>query len=140
MYPKELITSLENELVAAGFTPLKTAEAVNTHFSHSQGTTLLFVNSLCGCAGPDARMGIHQAVSQATNHRPTHLVTIFPGVDEEAATAALQQYLKPYPLTSPCIALFKGSEVVYYMERYQIKGTPAEEIAQTFTNLLKNHC
>ena len=139
MYPKELITSIEAEMTTLGFIPLKTAEEVTQHFSDAQGTTLVFVNSMCGCAGPDARLGIKEALAHTTNHQPDHLITVFPGIDEEA-TVALQTYLKPYPLTAPSIALLKAGEVVYYMERYQIKGVPAEKIMEALVNTIKHYC
>ena len=138
MYPEELVASMEAELTQVGFIPLKTAGQVTGHFKNQQGTTLLVINSLCGCAGPDARTGIGEALANTT-HRPDYLVTVFPGVDEEATTF-LQQYIKPYPLSSPAIALLKGGEVVYFMERYQIKGEPAENIANNLLAALTRYC
>jgi putative YphP/YqiW family bacilliredoxin len=138
MYPEELVVSIEAELTQAGFAPLKTARQVTDHFTNQQGTTLLVINSMCGCAGPDARMGIVAALANTT-HRPDYLVTVFPGVDEEA-TAQLQQYIKPYPLSTPAIVLLKEGEVVYFMERYQIKGEPAESIADNLLAALARYC
>jgi putative YphP/YqiW family bacilliredoxin len=138
MYPEALVNSIEAELTQAGFTPLKTARQVTDHFTNQQGTTLLVINSMCGCAGPDARMGIVATLAN-TAHRPDYLVTVFPGVDEEATTH-LQQYIKPYPLSAPAIALLKGDEIVYFLERYQIKGEPAENITNNLLAALTRYC
>ena len=127
MYPETLVIPMEAELTEAGFTPLKTAEEVTEHFTNHIGSTLLVINSLCGCAGPDARLGVIQALAEA-EQKPDHLVTIFAGVDEEAMMQ-IQAYIKPYPLSSPAIALIKDGSVVHFLERHQIKGKPAEILA-----------
>jgi putative YphP/YqiW family bacilliredoxin len=138
MYPAELVALIEAELTDVGFIPFKDAKQVTDHFTNHTGTTLLVVNSMCGCAGPDARMGVVEAL--ATNpYTPDHLVTIFPNVDEEAMEE-VQNYIKPYPLSSPSIALVKDGEVVYFMERHQIKGRPSEEIAEEIADALIEHC
>jgi putative YphP/YqiW family bacilliredoxin len=138
MYPEDLIAIMETELTDAGFVPLKTKQQVVNHFENHQGTTLLVVNSMCGCAGPDARMGAIEALA-TTHHQPEHLVTIFPGVDEEA-TLAIQQYIQPYPLSSPAIAVIKDGEVVHFMERHQIKGKPSELVAAELSEGLVESC
>lgn len=135
MYPQELITALEEELIEAGFISLKTAEAVKSHMDNTTGTTLLFINSVCGCAGTGARMGTTMALA-ATNAQPDHLVTVFAGVDEEATEAAFA-YTKPYPPSSPAIALFREGVLVYFVERHQIKGTPPELIAAALQEALE---
>lgn len=138
MYPEDLIAMMEAELTDAGFVPLKTKQQVMDHFENHQGTTLLVVNSMCGCAGPDARMGAIETLA-TTHHQPEHLVTIFPGVDEEA-TLAVQQYIQPYPLSSPAIAFIKDGEVVHFMERHQIKGKPSEMVAEELSEGLMDSC
>ena len=138
MYPEELIASMEHELTTAGFVPLKTAAAVSDHMSHQQGTTLLFVNSMCGCAGTGARLGMKIAL-EASNHQPNHVVTVFAEVDDEA-TKQVFEYTKPYPPSSPAIALFKDGALVHFMERHQIKGTPPEILAAELQSALEAHC
>jgi putative YphP/YqiW family bacilliredoxin len=138
MYPEELINIMEAELADVGFIPLKTKQQVTDHFENHQGTTLLVVNSMCGCAGPDARMGAIEALA-TTHYQPEHLVTVFPGVDEEAALA-IQQYIQPYPLSSPAIAVIKDGEVVHFMERHQIKGKPSEMVAAELSEGLVESC
>lgn len=138
MYPKDLIAIMEAELTDVGFVSLKTQQQVVDHFENHQGTTLLVLNSMCGCAGPDARMGAIEALA-TTHYQPDHLVTVFPGVDEEA-TLAIQQYIQPYPLSSPAIALIKEGEVVHFMERHQIKGKPSELVAAELSEGLVEGC
>ncbi len=138
MYPEELIASMEKELIEVGFAPIKTAKAMKDHIAHHQGTTLLFVNSVCGCAGTGARLGVKMALA-ASNHQPDHLVTVFAGVDD-SATAQVFEYTKPYPASSPAIALFKEGELVYFVERHQIKGTPPEMIATALQEALAAYC
>jgi putative YphP/YqiW family bacilliredoxin len=138
MYPEELVTSMEEELTAVGFVPLKTAQKMVDHMAHHQGTTLLFVNSMCGCAGTGVRLGMKMALA-VSNHQPDHLITVFAGVDEHA-TAQAFEYTKPYPPSSPAIALFKDGELVYFVERHQLKGTPPEVIATALQEALETHC
>ena len=138
MYPEELVTSMEQELTAVGFVPLKTAAAVTDHMTHHEGTTLLFVNSMCGCAGTGARLGMRMAL-ETSNYQPNHVITVFAGVDDQA-TERVFEYTQPYPPSSPAIALFKDGELVHFIERHQIKGTPPEVLAQDLKNVLKAHC
>ena len=138
MYPEELVATMEQELTEVGFVPLKTAQAVTEHMTHHQGTTLLFVNSMCGCAGTGARLGIKMALD-ASSHQPDRLVTVFAGVDEKA-TAQVFEYTKPYPASSPAIALFKDGVLVHFLERHQIKGTPPEMISVALQDVLEAYC
>ena len=126
MYPTDLIATIEVEMTDRGFQPLKTAAAVHNYFKNHQGTTLLFINSMCGCAGVGARGAVLQTLATST-HQPDHLVTIFAGVDAEALEA-VQDYIKPYPLSSPAIALIKDDSVVHFIERHQLKGVEEETI------------
>ena len=134
MYPEELITMMETELTEVGFTPLRTPEEVTQHIETTQGTTLLFVNSLCGCAGTGAREGLKIALA-ASNHQPDHLVTVFAGIHNEATEQAFS-YTKPYPPSSPAIALLKDGALVYFVERHQIKGNSPELIAEALQEAL----
>ncbi len=138
MYPEELVAALEEELIDTGFVPFKTAEVIKDHMQNTQGTTLLFVNSVCGCAGTGARTGTIMAL-KASNQQPDHLVTVFAGVDDDAAAQAFE-YTKPYPPSSPAIALFKDGVLVYFMERHQIKGNPPELIAAALQEALEEYC
>lgn len=138
MYTEELVISMEKELTEIGFAPIKTQQAMDGHMAGHQGTTLLFVNSMCGCAGTGARLGIKMALV-ASKHQPDHLITVFSGVDE-AATEQAFVYTKPYPPSSPAIALFKDGTLVYFAERHQIKGTPPEVLATELQHTLAAHC
>jgi len=138
MYPEELVASMEQELTEVGFYPIKTAKAMKEHITSHKGTTLLFVNSMCGCAGTGARLGLKMAL-EASNHQPNHLITVFAGVDE-SATAQVFEYTKPYPASSPAIALFKEGELVHFVERHQMKGTPPEMIATALQEALEAYC
>lgn len=135
MYPEELIAALEGELIEAGFVPFKTVEVIADHMKNATGTTLLFVNSVCGCAGTGARQGTLMAL-EASSHKPDHLVTVFAGVDDDAA-AQVFEYTKPYPPSSPAIAVFQDGNLVYFMERHQIKGNPPELIAVALQEALE---
>jgi putative YphP/YqiW family bacilliredoxin len=125
---EDFIMQAEAELINAGFVPLKTQAEVDDHFQNHSGITLLVVNSMCGCAGSGARIGAIEALHAADN-KAHHLVTVFPGVDEEA-TEALQKYMQPYPISSPSIAIIKDGEVIHCLERHQIKGYPVEDIIE----------
>jgi putative YphP/YqiW family bacilliredoxin len=137
MYQDEIIAFMEDELKTLGFTPLKTAQKVREHFMNNKGTTCLVINSVCGCAGPDARMGVAEAIV-ANPHKPDHLVTVFYGVDKEAIEE-LREYIKPYTVSAPSIGLIKNGDVVFMMERHQIKGRSAEDIGIDLMNAIEEH-
>lgn len=138
MYPETLVMPIEAELTEVGFTALKTSQEVAEHFTNHEGSTLLVINSMCGCAGPDARLGVIQAL--ATSQKlPQHLVTIFAGVDEGAAGKA-KEYIKPYLLSSPAIALIKNGSVVHFIERHQIKRRPVDMLATKLGAALEQYC
>ena len=123
------LEALETELTDLGFRPLKTAEAVDRYLAVPQkGTTLLFINSLCGCAATGARAGVGMALADAAR-KPDQLVTVFAGVDDEA-THRVFEYTKPYPPSAPAIALFRDGALVHFVERHQIKGIAPEELAE----------
>lgn len=137
MYPAELTNPMRGELTGIGVTELTDAEAVSAAVSQP-GTTLLFVNSVCGCAAGGARPGLAMAL-QASDARPDQLTTVFAGVDREA-TARARELLAPYPPSSPSAALLKDGEVVWMLHRHQIEGRHPEDIAEAFKQAFAAHC
>ncbi len=137
MYPAELVLPMKNELTSHGFADLKTPEEVDSALKAS-GTTLLVINSVCGCSAGTARPGVLHAV-QTASKKPTQLVTTFAGFDAEAVSQA-RQYLLPYPPSSPCIALLKDGELVHMIERHMIEGRSAEMIASNLQSAFETHC
>ena len=116
MYPQEIVQPMQEDLTSAGFTSLHTTEDVESAIN-KQGTTLVVVNSVCGCAAANARPGAKQSL---TNEKtPDHLVTVFAGVDKEAVTKA-REFMVPFPPSSPSMALFKNGELVHMLERHHI--------------------
>ena len=136
MYPPELTMPMKQQLVAAGFDSLETAEAVDQAIS-KEGTTLVVINSVCGCAAGTMRPG----VIQSTEHSklPNHFVTVFAGVDGDAVNQA-RKYTLPYPPSSPSIGLFKDGTLVHFIERHHIEGRPAEMIAENLMEAYNEHC
>lgn len=128
MYPEQLVAPMRTDLTSAGFQELKTPQEVDSVLKQSKGTTLLVINSVCGCAAGAARPGVKLALKKSTK-RPANLVTVFAGVDKEAVQKA-REYTLPYPPSSPSIALFKDGELVHFIERHHIEGRSAEMIAQ----------
>lgn len=137
MYPAELVLPMKGELTSNGFTDLKTPEEVNDALK-KEGTTLLVINSVCGCSAGTARPGVLHAV-QTGAKKPTQLVTSFAGFDKEAVNQA-RQFLLPYPPSSPCIALLKDGELVHMIERHMIEGRSAEMISNNLTAAFDTHC
>lgn len=127
MYPEQLVTPMRLDLTSVGFDELKTAQEVETLLEGQQGTALVVINSVCGCAAGTARPGVKLALSR-TDKKPEKLVTVFAGVDTEA-TAKVREYTLPYPPSSPSIALFKNGELVHFVQRQHIEGRSAEVIA-----------
>ena len=140
MHTENYSQAVETELTSVGFTALKTAKDVADHFTHQMtGNTLLVINSMCGCAGPDARSAVIRALEVIRKgSQPTHLVTVLAGVDLEATTQ-VQAYIKPYLLSSPAVALIGDGEVLHFVERHQIKGQPIELLAEAFATILEEH-
>ena len=136
MYPEEMVKPMRAELTEAGFQDLYSAEAVESALAQ-KGTTLVVVNSVCGCAARNARPGAK--MSLAGDKKPDHLVTVFAGVDKEAVDAA-RQHMFPFPPSSPSIALFKDGELVHMLERHHIEGRPAEIIAENLTDAYSEFC
>ncbi len=137
MYPPELTIPMTRELVESGFNSLESAEAVDQALKNPQGTTLLVVNSVCGCAAAYARPGVRIALNNV--QKPDHLVTVFAGVDREAVAKA-REYLIPYPPSSPSIALFKDGQLVHMLERHQIEGRSAQMIADNLSAAFTQYC
>lgn len=135
-YPEHFIAPMREELTVLGFEDLHTPEAVDAAVARP-GTTLLVVNSVCGCAAGKARPGIAMALAHTA--RPTHLTTVFAGGDVEA-TAQARAHLAPYPPSSPAIALLKDGKVAFMLERRDIEGRPAERIAQALVQAFDEHC
>ena len=136
MYPAELVKPMREHLTQVGFEELHNAEAVDTAIEKS-GTTLVVVNSVCGCAAANARPGA--IMSLENDKRPKQTVTVFAGVDKEAVAKA-RDHMVPFPPSSPCMALFKDGELVHMLERHHIEGRPAELIAENLMNAYNEHC
>lgn len=137
MYPVELTTPMAKELTDFGFTALTTEEAVINELQNQSGTSLLVVNSVCGCAAGNARPGVKQSLGGA--QKPDHLYTVFAGVDK-AATAKAREFLLPYPPSSPSIALFKDGKLVHMIERHHIEGNNAKTIAEHLEKVYASYC
>ena len=138
MYPAELVAPMKSELTGVGFKELTTAQAVEEFMNSSNtGTTLLVVNSVCGCAAGAARPAIREAVKN--EKLPVHLVTVFAGVDTEATQKA-REYTLPYPPSSPSMALFKDGKLVHFIERHQIEGNNAQTIADHLKKVFDHFC
>lgn len=136
MYPAELVKPMREHLTQVGFEELQTVEAVDAAIA-KEGTTLVVVNSVCGCAAANARPG---AITSIQNEKhPDHLVTVFAGVDKEAVDKA-RAYMVPFPPSSPCIALFKDGELVHMLERHHIEGRPAEMISDNLKDAYNQFC
>lgn len=130
MYPEPMIAPMRAELTRIGFTELKSPAEVDAALRGAPGTTLLVVNSMCGCAARNARPGVAMALQHSV--RPDHLVTVFAGQDGDATRQA-RTYLTGYAPSSPSIGLLKDGELVYMMERWQIEGRDAAAIAADLT-------
>ncbi len=128
---------MKEELTDNGFKELADSKEVETQLQQ-EGTTLVMINSVCGCSAGTARPGVLMAVTNATK-KPDHLATSFAGYDVEAVQA-LRNHLMPYPPSSPAIALFKNGELVHFIERHQIEGRSAQMIANNLIHAFEQHC
>jgi putative YphP/YqiW family bacilliredoxin len=137
MYPEEIVIPMKAELVDNGFQDLVSAVEVENAVN-AQGTTLVVINSVCGCAAGACRPGVVMAIANATQ-RPDRITTTFAGFDVEAVNKVRELHL-PYPPSSPAIALFKDGALVSMVERHQIEGRPAQVIAQHLISLFQEHC
>lgn len=137
MYPEEIVIPMKEELTENGFTELLSSSEVESQLA-KEGTTLVMINSVCGCSAGTARPGVLMAVANATQ-KPSFLATSFAGFDVEAVKT-LRQHLMPYPPSSPAIALFKNGQLVHFIERHQIEGRSAQMIAQNLIGAFDQHC
>ncbi len=137
MYPVELTTPMSKDLTDFGFTSLTSIEQVNQVLDKSDGTILVVVNSVCGCAAANARPGAKMAIQN--EKRPSQLFTVFAGVDKEATTRA-REYMLPYPPSSPSIALFKDGKLVHMLERHHIEGRSAQMISENLVEAFNHFC
>jgi putative YphP/YqiW family bacilliredoxin len=137
MYPAQIVIPMKEELTEQGFEELLTPESV-VNTLKQEGTTLVMINSVCGCSAGSARPGVLMAVHNAEK-RPDRLTTSFAGFDIEAIQK-LREHLLPYPPSSPAIALFKDGNLVHMIERHQIEGRPAQMIAQNLIAAFEEYC
>ena len=136
MYPAELVKPMSDDLTNAGFEALHTAESVDQAIK-KEGTTLVVVNSVCGCAAANARPGAKMSLNN--DKKPSNIVTVFAGVDKDAKDRA-RAHMVPFPPSSPSMALFKNGELVHMLERHHIEGRPAELIAENLMDAYNEHC
>jgi putative YphP/YqiW family bacilliredoxin len=137
LYPPEITEPCRQDLTTAGFTELRTPADVDMAVRSAPGTTLLVVNSVCGCAAGMARPGVKLAVQH--EKVPDRIATVFAGVDKEATDHA-RTYMPGYPPSSPSIALFKDGKLVYMMERWQIEGRGPQDIAYDLVEAFDQFC
>jgi len=137
MYPAELVMPMKAELTDNGFEELLTPQQVEEALSQ-KGTTLVVINSVCGCSAGTARPGVLEAVESSTK-KPDHLTTSFAGFDVEAVQQ-IRSHLLPYPPSSPSIALFKDGQLVHFIERHMIEGRPAHMIASNLAAAFDEYC
>ncbi|MFV0249103.1 MAG: BrxA/BrxB family bacilliredoxin [Tenacibaculum sp.] len=136
MYPEKLVKPMRDELTQAGFKTLSTVKDVEETMS-KKGTTLVVVNSVCGCAAGTARPGT--IASLEVDKKPEYLTTVFAGVEKES-TAKAREYMIPFPPSSPSIALFKDGELVHMLERHHIEGRTVSDIAQNLVAAYDEFC
>ena len=136
MYPEEIVRPMKEELTNIGFNELLTRDDVNIALE-KPGTTLIVVNSICGCAAANARPGVH--LSLQNDKKPDNLATVFAGVDTEATNSAREMMI-PVPPSSPSIALFKNGALVHMIERHHIEGRDANLISENLKSAFESHC
>jgi putative YphP/YqiW family bacilliredoxin len=137
MYPEQLVTPMKEELTENGFSEMKTPEEVINQLE-AKGTTLVVINSVCGCSAGTARPGVLMAVHNTTK-KPDHLTTSFAGFDVDAVRT-LREKLLPYPPSSPAVALFKDGQLVHMIERHHIEGRSAQMIAHNLIAAFDEYC
>ena len=136
-YPEDLVAPMAQELTDAGYKSLRTPEEVASILDSTEGTTLVVVNSVCGCAARNARPAAVMATREGK--QPTNLVTVFAGVDAAAVNKA-REFMLPYPPSSPSIALFKDGKLVHFIERHNIEGRDAHSIADNLKKAFDVYC
>src|SRR6188768_2902112 len=137
MYPEEIVLPLKEELTENGFKELMNGQEVEAQLQQ-KGTTLVMINSVCGCSAGTARPGVLMAVHN-TAKKPDHITTSFAGFDIEAVRK-LREHLMPYPPSSPAIALFKDGQLVHFIERHNIEGRSAQMIAENLIGAFEQYC
>lgn len=137
MYPPELVEPMIEDLTSVGFSALSTANEVDAALSEKQGTTMVVVNSVCGCAAGSMRPGV--VLSLNNEKKPSQLLTVFAGVDNES-TAQARKYFLPYPPSSPSIGVLKDGKLVHFIERHHIEGKTAEMIAEHLSTVYDEFC
>src|SRR5712671_6371312 len=137
MYDERFVTPMRHELTELGVEEMRTAQEVDAKLKDAKGTTLVVVNSVCGCAARNARPAVASALKHTV--KPDHLTTVFAGQDTEAAARA-RGYFTGYPPSSPQIGLLKDGKLVFMLERYQIEGRTADDIAADLVGAFDQHC
>jgi putative YphP/YqiW family bacilliredoxin len=137
MYDERLVAPMRQDLTRLGIKELRTAEEVDAELKDLEGTALVVVNSVCGCSARMARPAV--AIALQNPIKPEHLTTVFAGQDAEATERA-RSYFTGYPPSSPQIGLLKDGQLVFMLERWQIEGRPAEEIAHDLVNAFNRYC
>ncbi len=136
MYPEAIVNPMKAELTSAGFQELVSPEEVENTIK-AEGTVLMVVNSVCGCAAGACRPGVKKSLDNAK--KPSKLTTVFAGFDVDAVNAA-RKYFAPYPPSSPAIALFKNGELVHFIERHNIEGHNATAISEHLKAVYNEFC
>jgi|TARA_B110000444_G_scaffold81011_1_gene76579 putative YphP/YqiW family bacilliredoxin len=137
MYPEEICKPMREDLTSVGFVEMKDHDEVANILDKKEGTVLVMVNSVCGCAAGNARPAVKMSTEYAK--KPDTFTTVFAGQDI-GATAKAREYMQPYPPSSPCIALFKDGNLVHFIERHHIEGRPAEMIAENLNQAFSQYC
>ena len=137
MYPEEICKPMREDLTSVGFVEMKNPDEVSSILDKSEGTVLVMVNSVCGCAAGNARPAVKMSTS--FKKTPDVFATVFAGQDI-GATAKAREYMQPYPPSSPSIALFKDGNLVHFIERHHIEGRPAEMIAENLEQAYNSFC
>lgn len=136
-YMLDMVQPMRDDLTKLGIKELRTPEEVEENVPGATGTTLIVINSVCGCAAGQCRPGVAEALNNEVT--PDHLFTVFAGQDKEA-TAKAREYFAPYPPSSPSIALMKDGELVHFIERHQIENRSAADIAADLTDAFDKYC
>lgn len=136
MYPEDMVAPMREELTAVGVEEIRDADKIKESIK-ADGTALVVINSVCGCAAGNARPAVRAAVKHQV--KPDRFITAFAGNDKEAVDAA-REMMAPFPPSSPCMALFKDGQLVHMLERHHIEGRPAEMIAENLTQAFDQHC
>ena len=137
MYPEEMCAPMREDLTSVGFVALRTAESVVELLDKKEGTVLVMVNSVCGCAAGNARPAVKMAIQ--FDKKVDIFATVFAGQDN-AATAKAREYMTPFPPSSPSIAVFKDGKLVHFIERHHIEGRSAEMIADNLKDCFEQFC